>query len=285
MENIKTTRSASTMSPRPFFFLFLFALAISSTLPLFALEHPDASSDTSTVIIVGTVHNPTECYDIRVLGGIVEEVKPDLILVELDSSFFGPSMVLKPGFEGISLENRVVATHQQLHAVPVRPYDIEGRNRIYEQHNYFKLQRELSAALGEAEQANLLDNRSIVLLDAVTRFDRIGAGFGSARPEVINSSACDVAMESKQYYAGEGMVQIVSSVPSLASFVEFCKFKRDFWVQRNEAMVSNIVRWAQWMPGRTILVLCGYEHRYYLRSGLKSRAETGAMVVREYWDR
>jgi hypothetical protein len=54
--------------------------------------------------------------------------------------------------------------------------------------------------------------------------------------EAIDTTACDIAMESKQYYAGEGMIRIVASVPSLNQFMEFCRFKRDFWIARNDAL-------------------------------------------------
>jgi hypothetical protein len=257
---------------------------IASAVAIFAQTSSAVSPDTSTVVVLGTVHNPTMHYDLQVLTNILRRMKPDLILVELDSSFFGPSMALKPEYAAISLENRAVSAYLESNPVPIRPYDIEGRNQIYAQHDYFKLQRDLSSALNAAEAANLLDGNARFLFDAIRRFDKIGAGFGSERPEVINSTACDVAMESKQYYAGEGMVHIVSSVQSLGQFVGFCKFRRDFWADRNEAMLKNILSLTKLLRARTIVVLCGYEHRYYLRNGLTKQAESQAIRLKEYWD-
>jgi len=262
---------------------YLLVLLISPTLLMVGCPLPVLQSDTSTIVVVGTVHKATKYYDLQTLCRIIDRVKPTAILVELDSSFFTSSMGLKPEFTNISMENEAVSVFLRSHPIPVRPYDIEGRNRIYEQHNYFKLQRDLSSALDAAEREGVLDNRAAFLLDVIIRFDDIGAGFGSERPEVINSTACDVAMESKQYYAGEGLVQIVSSAPSLAQFGDFCKFKRDFWIMRNDAMVNNILSWAKQFPGKTVLVLCGYEHRYYLLKGLKKRAGSDAIILRDYW--
>lgn len=259
---------------------YLLVLLISPVLahPLTVLQ-----SDTTTIVIVGTVHSATKYYDVQTLCRIVDRVKPDLVLVELDSSFFTPSMSLKPEFINISLENKAVSISLETRPVPVRPYDIEGRNRIYQEHNYFNLQREFGSALNVAERDNLLDTKAAFLLDAITRFDDIGSGFGSERPEVINSAACDVAMESKQYYAGEGMVQIVVSAPSLSQFEDFCKFRRDFWIKRNDAMVDNILSWTKQLRGKTVLVLCGYEHRYYLRKSLKKRGASDAIILKDYW--
>ncbi len=256
---------------------FLFAPALSFP------AYPPNDGDSTVVVVVGTVHNPSGYYDIQTLCQILDRVRPDLILVELDSSFFTTSMSLKREYVGVSMENRAVSLYLQSHTVPIRPYDIEGRNRIYEQHNYFSLQRELSSALNSAERDSLLGAKPTLLLNTIIRFDKIGAGFGSERPEVINSTACDVAMESKQYYAGEGMLQIVESVPSLVRFTEFARFRRDFWITRNDKMVDHILTWMKVFPARKILVLCGYEHRYYLRNALIERAKSGWFSVSDYW--
>jgi hypothetical protein len=256
----------------------ILAVVIFSVQSVFAL-----AEDTTTIVVVGTVHNKTEKFTAQKLYGIMERVKPDLILVELDSSFFTPSMSIKPEDLNASLENSVVADYQKASGVPIRPYDIEGRNKIYQDHKYFKLQKDLSKALNQADQDSLLRGESALLLDAIDRFDGIGRAFGTESPEVINSNICDVAMESKQYYGGDGMLRIVSSVPVLKQFTEFATFKRDFWITRNEAMVANIRSWAKSLHPKTILVLCGFEHMYFLRDKLKSDTTSGTFILREYW--
>jgi hypothetical protein len=242
-----------------------------------------ANNDTTAIVIVGTVHSETSNFKVETLCRIIDRVKPDLILVELDSSFMTPSMNIKPELSNVSLENRAIRDCAQARAIPLRPYDIEGRNKIYEQHNYFNLQRELSRALDQALKDSLLGDSARILLDAIIRFDDIGHTFGSERAEIINSEACDIAMESKQYYAGTGMMQIVASVPSLRHFADFCAFRRDFWMSRNEEMAKNIVHWTNLLRPKTVLVLCGFEHRYYLRSALNKLRVNNAFNLREYW--
>jgi hypothetical protein len=241
------------------------------------------TGDTTTVVIIGTVHNKTDNYTAEKLYGIIERVKPDLILVELDSSFLTPSMSIKPEFVGVSLENMVVSDYQKTHEVPIRPYDIEGRNKIYQQHNYFRLQQDLSRALDRAAEDSLLHGEAAMLLDAIVRFDGIGRAFGLETPEVINSDPCDVAMESKQYYGNDGMFSIVTSVPALRQFAEFATFKRDFWIVRNDAMMTDILRWAKLLHPKTVLVLCGFEHRYYLRNALKMQSTRDKFLLRDFW--
>ncbi len=260
------------------------AVALTLAVVLFLIQPLSASAtDTTTIVIVGTVHKKTDKFTSQGLYSIMERVKPDLILVELDSSFFTPLMSIKPEFQHVSLENAAVSDYQKAYNIPIRPYDIEGRNKIYEKNNYFKLQKDLSTALNQADHDSLLSGESALALDAIDRFDLIGQSFGSESPEILNSGACDIAMESKQYYANDGMVKIVTSVPVLKQFTEFSTFKRDFWITRNDVMVTNIVACVKSIHPKTVLILCGFEHRYYLRNGIKSTIPLGAFILREYW--
>jgi hypothetical protein len=239
--------------------------------------------DSTTIIIVGTVHTETDKFTHQALYGILERIKPDLILCELDSSFFTPSMSIKPELISISLENMVVADYQNAYGTMIRPYDIEGRNKIYSDHNYFERQKEFNKALNQADKDNQIQGESALLLEVIDHFDQIGRAYGSESPSVINSNPCFVAMEAKQFYANDGLVKIVNSVPVLKQFTEFVTFKRDFWITRNEAMTDNILKWTKLLHPGTIIVLCGFEHSYYLRMALKRRNLSDAYSLREYW--
>jgi hypothetical protein len=238
-------------------------------------------NDTTSIVILGTVHNRTEKFTNDSLLNIIKRVNPDLILMELDSSFFTESMSIKPEFQKISLENTVLTDYLKYYKVQVRPYDIEGRNKTYNENRYFELQKELSKALNKARQEDLIQGEARILLNAIDRFDNITAAYASDYPDVINSSACSVAMESKQYYANEGMIRIVTSVPILNQFVKFVTFKRDFWIKRNDTMVSKILYWNKLIQPKTILVICGFEHKYYLSNSLKNLSEKN-YKVKEY---
>ena len=49
-------------------------------------------------------------------------------------------------------------------------------------------------------------------------------------------------------------------------------------------MLRNIRRLAAEFAGKRLLVLCGYEHRYYLRSHLYDWDGQPTYVVKEYWE-
>ena len=46
----------------------------------------------------------------------------------------------------------------------------------------------------------------------------------------------------------------------------------------------NIGNYAREFPGKRIIVMCGFEHRYYLRLLLAERASTDGFVLREFWE-
>ena len=255
-----------------------FVVLMLSTIPALS-----STIDSTTIVIVGTVHAKTDKFTYQALYDILERIKPDLILCELDSSFFTPSMSIKPEFIRISLENMVVADYQNAYNTMIRPYDIEGRNKIYSEHNYFERQKEFSKALSQADKDNQIQGESAILLDVIDRFDQIGQAFGSESPVVINSGPCFVAMEAKQFYANDGLVKIVNSVPVLKEFTEFVTFKRDFWITRNEAMTDNILKWSKLLHPGTIIVLCGFEHSYYIRNALNKQNLYDTFKLREYW--
>jgi hypothetical protein len=253
-------------------------MILFTTVPAFS-----ASIDTTTIVIVGTVHNKTEKFTEKTLYNIIERVNPDLILAELDSSFFTQSMSIKSELVNASLENTVVTDYKKTHNILLRPYDIEGRNKIYSDNKYFEQQKELSKSLNKAIQDSLLPKESIILLDAIQRFDQISYSFSSEFPNVVNSTACNVSMEAKQYFANEGMIKIVASVSDLKQFTKFAIFKRDFWIKRNDAMINNILNWQKVLHPKTILVLCGFEHKYYLFNTITKHCTSENFKIKEYW--
>ncbi len=81
----------------------------------------------------------------------------------------------------------------------------------------------------------------------------------------------------------QGIPEIVRLTPALKGCEAFWNLSRAEWTRRNNEMVRNIKRFAAELAGKRLLVLCGYEHRYSLRSALHDSDEPG-YSVREYWE-
>jgi hypothetical protein len=262
--------------------LFFSSLLMSAAQLLFAAAPGDTPKQTE-VVVIGTVHNATPNYGKEQLVAILQRVNPAAVLFETDSSFFDKDVPqLLPQYRTSGLESEAVVAFQQGTQVPVIPYDIEGRNKIYQEHAYFERQSGFSQAVGTLHREKLLSPEAERMLQEVMATGNMLAAFGQDRPDAINSSGCDAAVAHK-HQADATVGAIIALTPALSQFAEYAKFNDEFWAQRNETMVTNIVNQTKKFSGKRVAVLCGFEHRYYLMRLLKALDEKSGISVREYW--
>lgn len=235
------------------------------------------------VVVIGTVHSPTEYYTEDVLIDIFARVQPDVILLELERSFFTDSLMLKPQMQDLSLETRAIVRYQRETGVPIRPYDIEGRNAFYETNGYFRMEQETGRAVSNLYEHNQLSTEARYLFESLLNFSHLRDNFLYDRPEVINSRACDVAIERKQSFLFKGLRRIAKITPMLGPYRDYTVAADEFWTKRNEAMVQNILGYIREYPGKRIAVVCGFEHRYYLLASLQRDYPGLKYQLREYW--
>ena len=243
-----------------------------------------SSPAATEVIVVGTVHDPTRNFSRKALDELLAGLRPDVLLLELDSSYFDDSFELREQFRRITQENNAAVALRASSGVALRPYDIEGRNRFFEEHDYFNREQRLYQALHRLHEDGALCDEARATFEALMAAARVRDAFMAERLEVINSAACDAALEMKHRYAFTGLARVVELTPELAECKDFVKLSDEFWRRRNDAMVMNILEHARDFAGKRIVVLCGLEHRGYLRSRLTERAAQEGLVVREFWE-
>ncbi len=84
----------------------------------------------SRVIILGTIHYGAENINAKSVYTILSDFKPDIILLEAESSIFEKENVLKADFDGIN-NNEFQATlkyQKENPGVQIKPAELEGRN-------------------------------------------------------------------------------------------------------------------------------------------------------------
>ncbi len=84
------------------------------------------------VFLVGTVHNKTENFNADSIYNLLIKYKPDIILMELDSTFFYEDFTYRTLFDG----NEMIATvrfKMNYPKVKIRPVELEGREEIRDQ--------------------------------------------------------------------------------------------------------------------------------------------------------
>ncbi|MFA5032405.1 MAG: hypothetical protein WC614_05235 [bacterium] len=236
------------------------------------------------IIVIGTIHSPTLNYSAEALLDILKKVNPQVILYECDSSAFPDSFQLL-GFWRKGQEGMAVVEFQSVSpGCVLRPYDIEGRDKFYKKHNYFKLEKDVLEKINQAYNdgktngnVQLYYGLSAVLMD-------IKGSFSQESPRVINSGAYDYLVSSEKHYVNEGFKTIIDSIPELHQYKDFWKLDCDFWIKRNDTMVNNIIHFSKEFSGKRIVVMCGCEHRYYLVGKLKEKQKDNNFALREYWE-
>ncbi len=112
-------------------------------------------------------------------------------------------------------------------------------------------------------------------------------------PKGFNNSNTDSICQQRQYFQHKRLTQITNERKEFASrFVtksdgEKISYRNgyqlwaDFWDLRNKTMARNILKTAEQNPGKRIVVLTGFFHRYYLLNELKSGNN---ILIKEYYE-
>ena len=235
------------------------------------------------IVVIGTVHTTTPKYSAQDLVRILQKVQPDVILFELPADMMTPTYEFMSITEG-ALEQQAVLDYVNQTAAVLRPYDIDDRNGFYERTGYFARERRCFQELGALLNSNGLGaeaQRIVVALDAaMARRDSLG----QSDPATINSFQADTEISEKQWLMHQGIPEIVRLTPELQGCEELWNMSRAYWTRRHSEMLRNIRRFASEFEGQRLVVLCGYEHRYYLRSHLYDWEEQPAYILKEYWE-
>lgn len=256
---------------------------IALLLALF-LRAAGAPPPPTEVVVVATVHAPTSRYPEAKLAEILARAKPDLVLLELDPSFFDREGNVKKDFESVSFETKVAVAYAKSAGARLRPYDIEGRNAFFQESDYFTKERKLDEEVRRLHDAGQLSPEAEQLFQGLLALSAVRDACGAERPEVLNSTACDTGIEKKHGYAFQGMRKIVALTPALQGMAPFATLADTFWTRRNAAMVANVVRLTRELRPRRAIVLAGFEHRGSLRRQLAEQAAKEGFLLREFWE-
>ena len=252
-----------------------------------------AESETE-IIVIGTQHKPVPNFNSDILFDILEEVKPDLILLELDSIKFTPDFKLKE-----VKENELLASEKYRLKYPttkLRPFEFEGRNQ-------YRIDKGMRPT----------DGLTLKLIDSLYKADLLTASeaeifkayqdaleplkvIASNSPKGWNNSKGDSLCEHRQFYQYQMIPKITNAREEFAnrfvtkpngekiSYRNGYQLWANFWDLRNRTMAKNIMTISEKNKGKRIVVLCGFMHRYYILSELKRRIKDKNIVLKEYYE-
>lgn len=246
-------------------------------------------ADSTEIFVVGTVHFPTPAFTADSLYDALETLRPDLILVEIDSTrlaaVFDPPAPMQRlgrvlGWAGTPNEPAAVAKYQRRHpAALVRPYEWGRRDQFHRQYGILSTPGLIFSKLNELRDAGQLtprQRRTLATYDSLTaRLDALG---GTQPLAALNSAAADSLAQRRQNSQYHQLKTLVDEHAALRGYRAFYQVNERYWDIRNQAMARNVARYAALYPGRRLVVLCGFNHRYYLRRVLRAQAAT-----RHFW--
>lgn len=251
---------------------------------------------TTEIIVIGALHKPEPNFNSEILFDILEDVKPDFILRELDSSSFTSDFRHK----NVSNSNEGMASEKYAQIYPtthLRPYEFEGRNEYRINIGSRPTDGFTTKLIDSLNKANLLSASEAEIHNKYKALLEPLIVLASKPPENFNNPTTDSICAERQYYQYKMLTKITNKRDEFEthfhtkpngekiSYRDGFQLAGDFWDLRNQTMAKNIMRISEQNQGKRIVVLCGFMHRYYILSELKRLTKGKNIILKEYYEK
>lgn len=246
------------------------------------------------LIIIGTVHFPTKKINKDTIYSVLENLKPDLILMESDMTNFNSDFTFKNTYDENEW-NAVLKYKKNYKTTLFRPMEFEGRNN-YRKENGIQNPDVVLNEINVLDSLNILSkkykeswNRYIELSNSLNELDN-----NSLRE--LNSISTDNLVRERQFYQYQKLKEIVdeneqflklkieTAAKDSISLRELYKRYSYFEELRNRTIIDNILKWKSKYPNKKIVVLIGFYHRYFLVNELKWKQNKYDFELKEYYN-
>ncbi|MDR6923131.1 hypothetical protein [Chryseobacterium sp. 2987] len=251
------------------------------------------SQNKTEIYVIGNIHDSVPNYHPKILFDILEKIKPDIILHEVDNEG------MKEYESGADFNgNEIKASNLYVNKYPKTlrfPFDFEGRNQYRKDRGMVPTDNLAVKLTDSLYKAKALTSKETALYEDFTNTTKELMKTAGLSPENFNNAATDKISERRQNAQYSGLVKISDGRPEFAkrwvtkpdgkkiSYRDGFKLMSGFWDLRNQTMARNIYKVAEKHPHQKIVVLTGFLHRYYLLKELK-RINNGQYVIKEFYD-
>jgi hypothetical protein len=194
------------------------------------------------VTIIGTQHTPTDHTNSTDLYRVLDKIKPDVILMEQDSSTM--SKIGEFLTNSIEIEPTAVKRVQRNYPVIIRPFDYKARNKFYQDNKIFEKEGRFFHTMDSIYNNKLMDSLS---LNSYENFIKVNAILNTVLLgdlKEINSSTAQGLCKLRQDF---NYVQTLNLIcyrnKYMNKYMNFWKQDGDFWIFRNQTMVNNIIKY------------------------------------------
>lgn len=180
-------------------------------------------------------------------------------------------------------EGQAIRKYRRWHpATAWQPFEWNRRNAYHRQHGLLTKPDEVFRQLNHLRATQRLAPWQLRILNA---YDSLSARLNALALlplDSLNTPAADSLAARRQYAQYHLLAKVVAAHPALAEFQDFYRINEAYWDIRNRAMARNIAAWLARYPGRRLVVLTGFNHRYYLLRELRPRQQALGFTLAEY---
>ncbi|WP_350290671.1 hypothetical protein [uncultured Croceitalea sp.] len=243
------------------------------------------TSERNKLAIVGTVHFPTRNINEDSIYKVLEQLKPDFILMESDHSNFNSDYSFKRTYDENEW-NAVVAYIKENPLTQVRPIGFENRKGYRDSLGLFAEASAVFQVLNRLNNQQLFKNNESKLWKQFETLWVQCDSLSNATLNNLNSSTSDEIVETMLEYQYEKLNQIVNLRNEFTD-LELIDAKNDTislkdyfkkWTQfeyynRNKQIAENILNYIKSHKGKTFVILIGYKHKVIVSRLLNDKLE------------
>jgi len=277
----------------------LYIFLLSGNILVFGQSPIEQDSIPAKVYIIGVVHNENENRNADSLFNILISIKPDLILSETDnlSGYFKKdySLVTPPNWYRIARkmnlikkmipEVEVLFSYKKYAAsVSIYPFDIAIPNRRNYVKNYYKNENKFVADINLASANNEISEKLATYHNDYVKysnwlFETTQKGYFHLNQKVVTDSSKQMIDYEAVYFP-----KLFESAPRINNYKQWHIEQFNFWKIRNETMSKNILKFIQLKNAKTIVVLTGLLHKYYLIDLLELEKKENNIELLEFYE-
>lgn len=268
------------MSDKKIFSIILLFLLLTT----FTGTSPSIQNDNDTELyVIGTVHESTENFNSDTLLNILNEINPDVILVECDSSYMTRDFQLIEDVKYAFLETSAITEYLKVRSAVMRPYDISGRDEFLDNIIWKKTESDFFYDIVSLYETGKFNTESANIYERNYSMVKIAEEMTFSKASYINSSAGSSYTDTINYYTYEGLRKLTDITPELEKYKPYLERVSIYWEKRNKTMIKNILEVIDNYKGKRIVVLCGFAHKNILINGIKKNMNK-KIVLKDFWN-
>ena len=234
------------------------------------------------VIVLGSVHSGNKSYTVSKLHKTIKAINPDIILLEFDSTtatqcaipyVFGQRTAEFLGIWKNPIEYRATRNYQRKHKeVCIVPFDMYIPNRSTYVKYQYQMESSHYATLNQLYNENKFSTADSAIFEPYAALNNAFLQkLGNDNLQVLNSaSSMDTVKQIVQLEA-TNVKTLTNKYNELQPYSNWFNAAIDYWELRNKKMCQNIARALNDNNGKTIIILTGLMHKYYLTDFLKQK--------------